>query len=554
MSIKSYVKSLSTRKTPQSEPIPGKAQVANSAGGFAFEVDDWMKLERFLILGSEGGSYYATERELTTQRAGGVERCIQADGARTIDAIVAVSDAGRAPRNDPAVFALAMCLKLGDEKTRRLAAQAVPKVCRIGTHLFQFAEAVKCLGGWGRLTHKAFAGWYLGQRADHLALNVVKYQSRESWSHRDLLRKVKVKPTSEEQKQIFRWAVGKLDARSVESVRIPAVILGFEKAKACSDEKELARLIEQYALPRECVPTRFLKSPRVWDALLQSGKGMPATAMIRNLGKMSEVGLLKPLSEATKYVVRRLEDSESLKRARVHPIAILVALSTYQSGHGLRGALSWTVARPIADALDDAFYRAFDAVEPTGKRWLLALDISGSMSSPIGCAPLSCRAASSAMAMLAARSEKWSHVVGFTSGAQGAVRVGSGRSRWPGYQSELLELDLSGKSRLDQVVRYTEQLPMGGTDCALPMLYALEKKLAVDTFVVYTDNETWAGDVHPCQALQQYRKETGRAAKLVVVGMVANDFSIADPDDAGMLDVVGFDTTAPQVMADFARS
>jgi len=44
----------------------------------------------------------------------------------------------------------------------------------------------------------------------------------------------------------------------------------------------------------------------------------------------------------------------------------------------------------------------------------------------------------------------------------------------------------------------------------------------------------------------------GIDAKLVVVGMVANEFSIADPNDAGMMDVVGFDTTAPQLISDFA--
>lgn len=35
--------------------------------------------------------------------------------------------------------------------------------------------------------------------------------------------------------------------------------------------------------------------------------------------------------------------------------------------------------------------------------------------------------------------------------------------------------------------------------------------------------------------------------------MVSNGFSIADPNDAGMLDVVGFDTATPEVMAGFAR-
>ena len=32
----------------------------------------------------------------------------------------------------------------------------------------------------------------------------------------------------------------------------------------------------------------------------------------------------------------------------------------------------------------------------------------------------------------------------------------------------------------------------------------------------------------------------------------ANGFTIADPNDAGMLDVVGFDTATPQVISDFA--
>ena len=76
----------------------------------------------------------------------------------------------------------------------------------------------------------------------------------------------------------------------------------------------------------------------------------------------------------------------------------------------------------------------------------------------------------------------------------------------------------------------------------------------MDTFVIYTDSETWAGDVHPAQALREYRAWSGIDARLVVVGMVSNGFSIADPADPGMLDVVGFDTATPQLISDFAAS
>src|SRR5439155_869638 len=127
-----YTKYLPNRKaTPQSQPIPGSKQVPNSAGGYAFPVDDWKRLDRFLILGSEGGSYYASERQLTVENAAAVLRCIEADGLRTVKRIVEISDSGRAPKNDPAILALALASAHGDMATRQAVIDALPQVCRI---------------------------------------------------------------------------------------------------------------------------------------------------------------------------------------------------------------------------------------------------------------------------------------------------------------------------------------------------------------------------------------------------------------------------------------
>ena len=139
-------------------------------------------------------------------------------------------------------------------------------------------------------------------------------------------------------------------------------------------------------------------------------------------------------------------------------------------------------------------------------------------------------------------------MVGFTSASGGSG------GQWGGGSSCLTPIALSPRQRLDDAVRAVSRLPMGGTDCALPMVWAAQRKIDVDTFVVYTDNETWAGSVHPAQALRSYRQASGNAAKLVVVGMTSNGFTIADPNDAGMLDVVGFDTATPPVISDFARA
>src|SRR5437762_1495995 len=110
---------ISPKRTPQSQPIPGSKQVPNSAGGFAWAVDDWTRLDRFLILGAEQGTYYISERQLTRENAEAVARCIETDGPRTIQRIVEVSEAGRAPKNDPAIFALALSAALGDAATKR---------------------------------------------------------------------------------------------------------------------------------------------------------------------------------------------------------------------------------------------------------------------------------------------------------------------------------------------------------------------------------------------------------------------------------------------------
>ncbi|MBZ0288470.1 MAG: TROVE domain-containing protein, partial [Anaerolineae bacterium] len=223
-------------------------------------------------------------------------------------------------------------------------------------------------------------------------------------------------------------------------------------------------------------------------------------------------------------------------KARIHPIAVLSALRVYQAGRGIRDDGTWTPTARVIDALDDAFYKAFQNVVPANKRIMPALDVSGSMAGGqiAGVPGLTPRDGSVAMALVTAKTEPHYTITSF--------------------QDKMLPLNISARMRLDDAIKVTSGLPFGATDCAQPMFYALDNKLSVDTFVVYTDSETWAGTRgHPVQALQQYRDATGIPAQLIVVAMTANSFTIADPNDAGMLDVAGFDSATPQVLSDFAR-
>jgi 60 kDa SS-A/Ro ribonucleoprotein len=404
------------------------------------------------------------------------------------------------------------------------------------------------LRGWGRGPRRAVAAWYQGLPAGKLAYQAIKYQNRDGWGHRDLLRLAHPVAADETQNAVFHWitqgwpGVGD-EPHPDEALRL---IWAFERAKRAQSAAEVAGLIRAYRLPREAIPTEWLNDRDVWAALLEE---MPLTAMIRNLATMTRVGLLTPMSEAAGKIAGELTDRDRLRAARVHPIAVLAALTTYQAGHGVRGQGQWEPVSRVVDALNEAFYGAFGNVTPAGRRLVLALDVSGSMAAGMvaGVSGLTPRVGSAAMALVTAATEPQHTIVAFT--------AGSHPSKWSsyGHGSGITPLHISPRQRLDDVVQAVSNLPFGGTDCALPMLWALDHGVAADAFLIYTDSETWAGDIHPAQALRQYRERTGIPARLVVVGMVANDFSIADPHDAGMLDVVGFDAAAPELIAAFVR-
>lgn len=539
----------SRKRTPQSEPIPGSTQVKNSAGGHSWQIDDWGRLRRFLILGSEGGTYYTQERDLLKENHEAVARCLKADGRRAVDMIVEVSDKGLAYRNEAAVYALAMACNAADQETRKLAMTALPKVARIGTHLFHWAHYVNAMRGWGRGLRNAVSNWYLSKTPDQLAMQAVKYQQRDGWSHSDLLRLAHPRTNDEIQDAIFRWMVGGLEAMGDRKVNrklpkeadsivmeypsrtksLPALIQAFEEAKK-ADEKRLIKLITEHDLPREAIPTQHLNSVAVWDSLLVK---MPATAMIRNLGKMTAVGLIKPLSKASKSIVTKLNDTEWLKKSRVHPMQFLIAAKVYNQGHGEKGKLTWSADQSVVTALEQAFYASFGNVKPIGKPVVFGMDVSGSMTQQMGGTCLSCHEAEAALALVHLNIEDSIAVMAFDQGFR--------------------DLKMRKNMSLVDAMKLVDSVNGGGTDCSMPFVWAKQHKIDVGAFIVTTDSETWAGDVHPSQALNDYRQYSGNATRSVVVGMTSSGFTIADPNDSGSLDVVGFDASTPSLIADFCR-
>ena len=526
-----------TKNPVQTEPIPGKEMVKNNAGGYTFSVSALSRLDRFLILGADSPTFYATQRDVLKDNVAALQKLATELGPKMVDRIVEISDAGRAPSNDPAIFALVVAAKYGNDETRKAAYAALPKVCRIGTHLYHFIKWATDSKGWSRGMRTAVSKWFTEMPVEKLVYQLIKYQARDGVSSgyaingAHMLTERSRKFQSETQKVALDWAVKGWD--SVGSEPHPdkalAQIWAFERAKT-ANKAELLKLISQYRLPLECIPTEFKNDPDVWAALLP---GLGLEAVVRNLANMTRSGYVAPLSSGTKAILEKLGNPEIVKNSRFHPVSAIKALLTYASGRGIRGTNTWTPVTAVSTALETLFYASFTAVEPTGKAFYKAVDVSGSMTggqvaNTPGFTP---NMAAGVMSMVSARTEKVWHVAGFT--------------------DRLVTLNITPKMDLATICRELQRNNFGRTDCSQPMLDALEKKMEVDVFEVFTDNETYAGSMHPSKALEKYRQKMGRDAKLIVYGMTSTGFTIADPSDKNSLDVVGFDSAVPQVVNQF---
>lgn len=515
-----------------SSSIPLPDMVPNNAGGFSYEIDDWAKLRRFLILGSEGGTYYVGEAKLTIENAKAVERLLKIEPLKVVSEIVEISKTGRSAKNDACLFALAMAAGLASPEGKAAALAALPEVARTGTHLFTFVEYVQSFRGWGRGLRRAIARWYEVLPPEKLAVQLTKYQQRNGWSHRDLLRLSHPKADDTLRNSLYQFAV-KGTADGLED----ATIIGFQKLRQGVGEEKLdgasvAQIVESAKLSMEMVPAE-LRFPEVYRVL---AKQAGLEWLLRNMGNLSRVDLLSAKErELVDMVCQRINNQTALEKARLHPLKILAALAVYRSGRGVRGGGMWTPEAAVVDALDEAFYKAFRCITPTGKRLCLGLDVSGSMvgTRVNGIAGLTAREACGAMALATAKSEPTANL------------------SFVAFDTNAYPLAISAKQRLDDVVGLLSRTGGGGTDCAIPMHWARENKIPVDVFVIYTDSETWAGEQHPLEALNGYRDTMGIDAKLVTVAMAANRISLADCTDKRMLNVVGFDTVTPELISQF---
>ncbi len=550
--ISSVQNSSESANVPQTKPLHDE-QVKNNASGYTFQVDDLVFFKRFLFLGTEKGTYYVSEADHTIKNVKCLQKLIKENrGEEILNFLLEVNKENRVAKSDTTLFSLAMMAKTGDVELKRKVYNHLSEFIRIPTQLFEFLEYSKVISsemtkskGWGRLQRQFVQKWYDNKSVDNLAYQVTKYQQRNGWSHRDVFRLTHLKPAGDdrikERELLYKWIVKKeLEVPEV----VPDVVTSktfefledFAKMQKITEvnntnEQIIVDLIRKHRFVREHIPTQFLNSSKVWDALLEE---MPLNALIRNLNKLTNVNLLTNVKgvDRTDFVCDKLKNEEVLKKARIHPLKLLVAMLTYGKGAGVKGNMKWTPNQKVLDALNDAYYLSFKFAEPTGKRFLIGLDVSSSMGwTMCNNSSLNCREGAAALALTLMNMEK-----------NVAVKM---------FSTTLSDAPLSIKRRLDDNIEAISNVPFGGTDLSLPITHALKNKIPVDCFIILSDNETWAGSQHPSECLRSYRKKMNIDARYVNIQMAANKFSCAEPDDVNSLEIAGFDAGMLETITEF---
>jgi 60 kDa SS-A/Ro ribonucleoprotein len=534
-------------------PVPGQMipvdprEVRNAAGGWVFPIDKWSRLLRFLIIGTEGGTYYVDEARIQTENLLNTAECLHEDGPRVVEIAAQVAESRRAYKTTPALWVLALAMRSKDLETRRAAATNFLRVVRTGADLLNFAAIYlhggtgkearrhgEKLGGTGRLWRAAIRKFFF-QDPERLAYQVAKYKERSGVSMADLLRLSHPNFRDDQERHaIARWILGKMGDLPPESweqaSRVQRQLLAYEAAKQASEE-ELIRLIEEHGLTWEMVPSEK-RTPRVWRALLPR---MPAWAFVRNLGYLTSIGVLDD-PEAREIALRKIRD---LPRSPVHPLRIMLAALAYEGGKGTRR--EWSPIPEIVKGLNWAYRERLGRSQPIGKPFLLALDISGSMwggETQAGVLPIY---AAAAFGLYVLWREPEAEVIG--------VDTNIHPLRGAGLLGRSVE-DMT----IHKFVALLEKVGRGGTDLSLPFQHALDRVARGDppphAIVTFTDSETWAGREHPFRVLRQLRSRTNVPVRAVNVAATATGYSLLEPDDPLAFQVVGFDAAVVDMVSE----
>jgi len=331
----------------------------------------------------------------------------------------------------------------------------------------------------------------------------------------DVIKMAHPKPADAERAALYAWLIGKPHDETV----LPEKVRAYESFKR-SLHASIPALPFQYftSLPLDVSHWTQLAHASSWQTLRM------------NLNTFARHGVFDNERTALK-IAARLRDPAEIRKARAMPYQLLMAYS----------AASHTMPASIVDALQDAMEVATHQAPSLHGNVIVAVDVSGSMRSPVtGHRKGSTTAARcvDAAALIAA-----------------CIQRNHRAARIMPFDTQVRDLRLNARDSVMTQAKQLASLCGGGTAVSAPLVQLNKEKAKVDLLILVSDNESWrdtrAGGA--TVTMQQWAAIKARCpdARMICIDLQPNTTSqtVESPD---VLHVGGFSDAVFDLLAVFA--
>lgn len=484
---------------------------------------DWNQLNRFLLIGNELGFYESPMPDLRGRPTPVLDRCLGDDGVRVVRLAANLLVSGRPYRPEPALYAIARALALGDAATRHEALELLPIAARSGAHLFQLVDYLGPPAGWSGALRAAVGRWYSHGTAVELVNLVLRSPREGAGSHRAVLASADAHPVTKGQAAVFNWiAHGTLTGPMVDDPALE-LLSAYELLQTTHSEAVVAALLRRWPHLREDVPVGWLTSPVVWREILPT---LSSDALVRWLPRLANTPLLHEEGRMRADLLQRLRLG-GLSQAPLAPVVALKALGAVRDACRRH-------AQPRSEDLEAAllnlFHARVQATRRTRATLVVAIDPAASTAADglpdlPGLAP---RTALAALALMAASAAERVHVLAF------------GRALTP--------IVLAPDERLDTLIAKLEAVPAGRVDASAPIDWAVRHAVDADAFLVLSGTRPLAGE--PEASFTRYRDMAGRRASWLGVSTGPHRLCPTPPADLNMMEAHGLDAGLSALILD----
>jgi len=501
--------------------------ISNQAGGRAFQLDHRQALAQLAATGTLNHTFYQNAQAQLEQVLALTQN---------IDATFIAKTAVYTRKNNHMKDMPVLLLAILSQLEQNLFKAVFPLVIDNGKQLRNFVQIMRSGAiqrkSLGSLPKKMINQWLINANDNQLLSANIGNQP----SLADVLKMTHPKPKNANQDAFFAYILGK----KYELEQLPTRVQALEKFR-----QGLTQDVPD--LPMQLL-TNLSLSAQQWAEIAKNG----GWQMLRmNLNTFARHGVFE-IEGMDNVIANKLQDQDMIRKSRVLPYQLMTTWA----------ALDDAVPQIVRQALEQVMQAALENVPRLTGRVVVAVDVSGSMASPVtgyrkgATSKLRCVDVASLFACALKQVNPDIEIMPFDTQLHSLniVEHESDASLF----GRLKQVFSGSKTRsIFEVAKQFAALGGGGTNCSIPLKRLNRDQTAVDLIIYFSDNESWADQLrtqHKTGMLYEWDilKQRCPHAKLVCVDLQPYTHTQA-PERADTINIGGFSDEVFRLIDLFAQ-